>query len=77
MMMVILNNDLANVIQAERRREAACERLLDDLAKTTPDPAARFTLKRLRGAWLRVLVAGRPPVLSAFRRHNPSSLESV
>jgi hypothetical protein len=75
--MVILNNDFAYVIQAERRSEAACERLLDKVPRTAPDLAARFTLRSLQAAWLRVRAAVRAPLLSALGRHNPSPLESV
>jgi hypothetical protein len=58
MTMVILDNDLANAIQAERRRDAARERLLNESVITARDPAPRFSLYRLGAQWLR----GRLPV---------------
>jgi hypothetical protein len=57
MMMVILGNDLANVIQAERRREAARELLLRDSVTTARNLEPWFTLNRLGAVWLRVRMA--------------------
>jgi hypothetical protein len=53
MMMVILDNDLANVTQAERRRDAGHERLLHESVRTARDRAPRFNPYRLGAAWLR------------------------
>jgi hypothetical protein len=77
LMMVIQDNDLANVIQAERRCNAAHERLLHESVRTARDRAPRFNLYRLGAAWLRAQMAGRLPVFSAIRRSDPSSLESI
>jgi len=53
MMMVIQDNDLANVIQAERRLHAARERLAHESVTTARDRAPRFNLYLLGAAWLR------------------------
>ena len=77
MMMVILDNDLANVIQAERRRHSASERLHDELIRTAHNPAPRFSLWRLAAAWLRAQTTMLLRGFRAHRRRDPSSLESV
>jgi hypothetical protein len=74
MMMVIQDNDLANVIQAERRQHAARERLPHGSVRTALDRAPRFNQFRLGAAWLRVQMAGRLPVFSALRRSEQSAL---
>jgi hypothetical protein len=76
-MMVIQDNDLANVIHAERRRDAAHERLLHESVRTARDRAPRFNIYSLGVAWLRAQMAGRPPVFSALRPRDPSSLKSI
>jgi hypothetical protein len=77
MMMVILDNDLANMIQAERRWDGTRERLLNESVITARGPQQRFSLGHNGTAWLRVQTAGRLPVFNAFRRRDPSSLESL
>lgn len=75
--MTILDSDLANVIQADRRQEATRERLLYESITTERDTIRRFTLDRLGGAWLRQQMARRLTVSGAPRQRDPTSLETV
>src|SRR5215471_13600111 len=74
LMMVIQDNDLANVIQAERRSDAAYERLLHKSVRTARDRPARFNLYSLAAAWHRARTVGRLPVLGTLRRSEQTSL---
>jgi hypothetical protein len=76
-MMVILDNDLANVIQAQRRQHAARERVHHEAIRTARELAPRFSPYRLATAWLRAQAAVLPPGVSARPRRDPGSLESV
>ena len=73
-MMVILDNDLANVIQAERREHAARERVLHESIGPARDQAPLFRLYRRSTAWLRTHAAVLLLGVSACRRREQSSL---
>jgi len=75
-LMVFHDNDLANVIQAERRRDAAHERLLHESLRTARDRAPRFNPYRIGAAWF-AQMGGRRPVFSALPRNDPSSRGSI
>ena len=75
--MTILDNDLANVINAEYRRDATRQRLLNASVRTAGRPAPQFSLYRHGAAWLRRQMAARLPVFSTPQRRDPSSLESI
>jgi hypothetical protein len=62
-MMTILDNDLANVIQAERQREAAHERSTRKLATVPHDRVPAFSASRVAATWLRAWTARRLSVL--------------
>ena len=57
--MVILDNDLANVLQTERRQDATHARLMSELVKTPSDPVPTYSLSRVVAAWLRGSIATR------------------
>jgi hypothetical protein len=56
-MMVILDKDLANVIQAERRQQAARERLQFESIRTASDPVPLLNVYRHVAIWLRAQAA--------------------
>ena len=62
-MMPILDSDLANVIQAERQREAADQRSARNLVAAPLDRAPTFNASRLSSMWLRAWMVRRLPVL--------------
>jgi hypothetical protein len=51
--MTVLDNDLVNTIQAERRAQASGERLGNSLRPTTPMQARGTTLRRSGWGWIR------------------------
>jgi hypothetical protein len=55
--MTILDNDLVNVIHAERRHQAAHERSIQALVRTQRDSVPTFDAPRVRVAWLRAWMA--------------------
>jgi hypothetical protein len=67
-MMVILDNDLANVIQAERRQHAAQERFHHESIGPARAQSRLFSLYRLAAGWLGAQAAVLPPGVSAGRR---------
>ncbi len=75
--MTILDNDLANVIQAERRVEAAHERLIRDLVSAPRNPSQSVSASRVGAAWLRAWMAGRLRVFTVRWRRDPASLETL
>jgi hypothetical protein len=74
MMMVILDNDLTNAIQADRRQNAARQRLAHGSVRTALDRVPRFDPFLVGAAWLRAQMAGRLPVFSALQRSEQGSL---
>jgi hypothetical protein len=52
-MMTILDNDLVNVLHAERRLEAAHERIRRKLVTVPRDRAPTFSASRVAASWLR------------------------
>jgi hypothetical protein len=74
MMMVILDNDLANVIQAERRQYAAHERLHHESIGPARDQSRLFSLYRVATGWLGAQAAVLPPGVSAGRRREQRSI---
>ncbi|MBV9324352.1 MAG: hypothetical protein JO352_11245 [Chloroflexi bacterium] len=56
-MMVILDNDLVNVIQAERREHAARERASHESTGAARDQAPLLSFTRRTTAWLRTQAA--------------------
>jgi hypothetical protein len=73
-MMVILDNDLANVIQAERRQYAAHERLHHESIGPARDQWRLFRLYRLATGWLGAQAAVPLPGASAGPQREQSSV---
>jgi hypothetical protein len=55
-MMTILDNDLANAVQAERRAQAAAERLGDQVRATAPQAKSRVGTRRYASEWLQIWI---------------------
>jgi hypothetical protein len=66
-MMVILGNDLANAIQAERRQRAARARPGHESIRPVSEQAPLFSLYCRATAWLRTRVAVLSPGVSGGR----------
>ncbi len=62
-MMTILDNDLVNVLHAERRLEAAHERVRRTLVTTPRARQPAFSASRVAATWLRAWMVRRLPVL--------------
>jgi hypothetical protein len=51
--MTVLDNDLVNTIQAERRAQASSERVANSMRPTAPSQARVNTLPRSTWGWVR------------------------